>query len=261
MRDGGGARALEGHIVAELGMALAVAGDTLHGAATVVPELVVPGADQLRTAVLAVWTDLVAGLLVGVSIAPRVPVTLDLDVHVGRPVGTGARVEAVGRTLKRGRTVTVVGVDFLADARPMATATASFVPSPDPTRTLPPVAEHIATNNASGRLRHPLPERARCRRTAPGVAELPRAADSVNASDTINGGLIALAVEEAALSVTGDRAALASLALRYLRPARVGPVVATAEVGDGLGRVTVRDAGSDDRVTAVATTRAGPPAP
>ena len=44
-------------------------------------------------------------------------------------------------------------------------------------------------------------------------------------------------------------------ALRYLRPARVGPVVAKADVLAGLGRVEVRDAGSDDRLAIVATTR------
>jgi hypothetical protein len=36
----------------------------------------------------------------------------------------------------------------------------------------------------------------------------------------------------------------------------VGPAIATAEVRAGLGRVEVRDAGSDDRLAVVATTRA-----
>jgi hypothetical protein len=48
------------------------------------------------------------------------------------------------------------------------------------------------------------------------------------------------------------------LALRYLRPVRVGPAVATAEVRAGLGRVEVRDAGSGDRPVATATTRLQP---
>jgi acyl-coenzyme A thioesterase PaaI-like protein len=103
-------------------------------------------------------------------------------------------------------------------------------------------------------LAEPFAARAGCRRRAPGVAELPRTADGLNAAGTVNGGLIALAVEEAALSLAPG-ATLTSLALRYLRPVRVGPAVATAEVRAGLGRVEVRDAGSDDRPVATATTR------
>jgi hypothetical protein len=43
--------------------------------------------------------------------------------------------------------------------------------------------------------------------------------------------------------------------MRYLQPARVGPVVARAEVREGLGRVEVRDEGNDDRLCVVATSR------
>jgi hypothetical protein len=45
------------------------------------------------------------------------------------------------------------------------------------------------------------------------------------------------------------------MALRYLRPVRIGPAVATADVRAGLGRVEVRDAGGDDRAVVTATTR------
>jgi hypothetical protein len=48
---------------------------------------------------------------------------------------------------------------------------------------------------------------------------------------------------------------LSSLDMRYLQPARVGPVVARADVRDGLGRVQVRDEGNDDRLCVVATSR------
>ena len=101
----------------------------------------------------------------------------------------------------------------------------------------------------------PFAERAGCRRDAPGVAVLPRSPDGLNAAGTVNGGLIALAVEEAALSLTPG-ASLSSMALRYLRPVRTGPAVARADVHAGLGRVEVRDAGGDDRPAVTATTRA-----
>jgi acyl-coenzyme A thioesterase PaaI-like protein len=101
----------------------------------------------------------------------------------------------------------------------------------------------------------PLAERAGCHRRAPGVAVLPRSDDGLNAAGSVNGGLIALAVEEAALSLTPGTT-LVSMALRYLRPVRSGPAVATAEVLSGLGRVEVRDAGGDDRPAVTAVTRA-----
>jgi acyl-coenzyme A thioesterase PaaI-like protein len=72
----------------------------------------------------------------------------------------------------------------------------------------------------------------------------------------INGGLIAVVIEEAVLSAsTGG--ALDGLTVRYLRPGRVGPFVATAQLSPGLARVEVRDAGAEDRLLIVATGRVG----
>jgi hypothetical protein len=48
----------------------------------------VPGTSRLRTSILATWADNLAGLLAVYAMAPRVPVTLDLDVH---PVTATAR--------------------------------------------------------------------------------------------------------------------------------------------------------------------------
>lgn len=200
---------MEAHIVTELGMAIQLAGEELHGTALVVPEMYVPETECARTSIIATWTDLLAGLLVGEVLAPRVPVTLELAVDLyTEPVGCG-RLHAVGRILKAGRSVVVAGVDFTAED------------------------------------------------DEPGVAVLARADDGLNASNTINGGLIALAVEEAALS-RAPGATLSSLAMRYLRPARIGPVVATAARYGELARVQVRDAGNDDRLAVVATTRTFP---
>jgi acyl-coenzyme A thioesterase PaaI-like protein len=86
------------------------------------------------------------------------------------------------------------------------------------------------------------------------VAEVPRTDDGLNSTNTLNGGLIALAAEEAVLSLSPG-ATLSSLCLRYLRPVRVGPAVATATLTSGLGQVEVRDAGNENRLAALATTR------
>jgi acyl-coenzyme A thioesterase PaaI-like protein len=242
----------DGHILGELGFAVRRDGDGFRGSAEVVPEMWVPGTTSLRTSIVATWIDWVAGMLSIDTIAPRVPVTLELDVHVHDRLPGDGPVHAVARLLKAGRTVVVCGVDILdGDGQPVALGTASFMAAPNPGFSLPQDDDLDGWRPRGGQLRQPFAERAGCRRTAPGVAVLPRSEDGLNASDSINGGLIALAVEEAALSVTPGTM-LASLAMRFLRPVRVGPAVATAEVRAGLGRVEVRDG---DRPAVVATTR------
>lgn len=244
-----------GHILMELGFSVSRAGDEVHGEARVVPEMWAPGTSSLRTSILATWVDHVAGLVAITVLAPRVPVTLELDVHVYGQAPADGSIHAVARLLKAGRTVVVCGVDVTdGDGEPVAIGTASFMVAPDPRAELPDSLSFDRTADPDLRLRQPFAERAGCRRRQPGVAVLPRSDDGLNAAGTINGGLIALAVEEAALSLAPG-ATLSSMALRYLRPVRTGPAVATADVRAGLGRVDVRDAGGDDRPAVTATTR------
>jgi acyl-coenzyme A thioesterase PaaI-like protein len=254
--DGDADRRAAGHILSELGFATGRSGDEIHGSAPVVPEMWVPGTTSLRTSILAAWVDLVAGLAAIGVLAPRVPVTLELDVHVYEEAPAGGTVQAVSRLVKAGRSVVVCGVDLTDhDGRPVAIGTASFMAAPDPRLELPRHISLDAMPVPRGPLRRPFAERAGCLRREPGVAVLPRSDDGLNASGSVNGGLIALVVEEAALSLTPG-ATLSSMALRYLRPVRSGPAVATAEVRTGLARVEVRDAGGDDRPAVTATTRA-----
>ena len=245
------------HIIAELGLRVDVAGDELHGTATVRPEMFVPGTSGLRLSVLATWSDHIAGLMAAHAIAPRVPVTLDLDVHLfADPVGWDT-VQATARPLKVGKAIVVVGVDFRAGGDAVATGTASFMAAPDVTLTMPSVTDSILLSQTPRpALSVPFAERAGCERAEPGLAVLPMTDESKNSSKTLNGGLLALAIEEAALSAAPDGTVLSSLTMRYLRPVRVGPAVASADVRAGLGVVTVHDAGADDRLAVSATTRA-----
>jgi acyl-coenzyme A thioesterase PaaI-like protein len=244
---------MRGHILSELGFDVDRVGDEIHGAGIVTPEMLVPGTPTLRTSILAAWADLVAGLCVAEVIAPRVPVTLHLDVHLFDSPPAGAEVHAAARALKAGQSVVVLSVDFRADGEAIGLGTVGFMRAPDATMVMP---DHGLTGAKTGgaRLRVPLAERARVQHPEPGVAIVPNDDDSRNASNTLNGGLIALVVEEAALSLTPGET-LASLTLHYLQPVRVGPAVATAHVRGGLGRVEVRDAGAEDRLAVVATTR------
>jgi acyl-coenzyme A thioesterase PaaI-like protein len=150
--------------------------------------------------------------------------------------------------------VFVAGVDFTSErGEPIAIAAASFMSAPDPAVRLPATLSVDAP--ASGeRLRMPLAQRAGCARREPGVAVLPRSEDGLNSANSVNGGLIALAAEEAVLSLAPE-ATLCSLGLRYLGAVRAGPLVATARVHDGLGQVELRDAGNGNRLSATATAR------
>lgn len=241
------------HILLELGLTTRKIGDELHACAVITPEMHVPGTAHLRTSILATWADTLAGLLASQVMGPRVPVTLELDVNLYRPAPGVGEVRAFGRTVKVGRSVFVAEMEFTVDDEPVAVAAASFMVAPNPDVRLP--HQLSIDMPATGlRLTKPLAERAGCERRSPGVAVLPRSEDGLNASNTFNGGLIALAAEEAVLSLAPGES-LCFLGLRYLQAARVGPVVATARLRDGVGRVELRDSGNDNRLTTLATAR------
>lgn len=251
---------LERHIMRDLGFDVVAAGDEMHGSAHVVPEMWVPGTEALRTSILATWADVAAGYIAIGLFTPGVPVTLDLDVHLFAPAVRCDEVHLVARAQKAGRSVSVLSID-IADGggRTLGFAHATFMAAPNPALKMPTVVRDEALLQPHpARLEVPFAERAGCERVAPGVASIPMRPDGLNASGTLNGGLLALAVEEAALSVEPPGTTLSSLAMRYAQPVRVGPAVAHADVRDGLGNVVVRDTGRDDRLAVIATTRAFP---
>lgn len=241
------------HILSELGFSTRRVGEELHGSASVTSQMHVPGTSRVRTSVLAAWADLLTGLLATQVIAPRVPVTLELDVHLYRPAPAAGEILGIARTVKAGRSTFVADVDFTVDGEPLAISKGLFMTAPDPDVRLPPI-HGLETPASVERLAVPLAERAGCERRRAGTAALPRSEDGLNATDSVNGGLIALVAEEAVLSLApGDT--LRSLGLTYLQAARVGPVVATAHLRDGLARGELRDSGNGDRLTGLVTAR------
>jgi uncharacterized protein (TIGR00369 family) len=242
------------HLLQELGFTIRQTEGSLRGTGTVTPHMHVPGTQRLRTSILASWADMICGVLAAQAMTPRVPVTLELDVHLYRPAPTKGTVTAIGRTVKAGRSVIVAEVEFCDEREEtVAFGAGSFMAAPDARLTLPGLTSIDMPPRAPA-LTMPLADRAGCRRERPGTAVLPRSEDGLNGSNTVNGGLIALAAEEAVLSLLPGET-LCSLHLRYLQPVRVGPAVATAVVRGGLGRVELRDRGRDDRLAVTATAR------
>ena len=164
----------------------------------------------------------------------------------------------VGRVQKSGRTVSVLSVDIAGDGDALGFAHATFMASPNPALRMPTIVEDRGLLSPHpSRLEVPFAERAGCERLAPGIASVPMRPDALNASGTLNGGILALVVEEAALSAA-TTVGLSSLSMRYAQPVRVGPAVARVAMHDGLGQITVHDTGRDDRLSVIATTRSFP---
>lgn len=236
-------------LVQELGLNTRADGDRQYGTATVVEGMLVPGTTNLRSSVVTVWVDIVCGHFAVAQLTPRVPVTLELGLDLYREPAGLHQVRLEGRVAKAGRSVVVATVD-LADEedRPIGVAHASFVAAPDTELRFDGDIEM----RSGALLDRPFAERAGCVRVAPGTARLPRPPDGGNSAGTLNGGLLSLVAEEAALSAT-DARGLSHLALRYLRPVRRGPAVARAEIVGEVANIEIHDEGDGDRLAVIAT--------
>ncbi len=104
----------------------------------------------------------------------------------------------------------------------------------------------------------PLADRIGARVLAPGVAEVPRRTDGLNATGAIQGGLVAVAAEEAAMSLVAQPTVPYALNVRYLRQFSIGPCRAVA-TGDGQASVVRLTDVGNGRIGAIATVRLGDP--
>jgi acyl-coenzyme A thioesterase PaaI-like protein len=245
-------------VFGELGLKLEACGDDLVGKAEVVPTMLVPDSDILRVSVLAIWADTIIGLIAMQTIAPRVPATLELDIHVLAPIKNCKTVCARARITKSGKSALIFSIAFTDETdRPLAFGHSIFMAIPDPNISIPTGDWALKRFSEGGTrtLLQPLAKRVRCERLEPGVASLPWAADTQNSTKAINGGILAVAIEEAVLSslAVGEQT-LSSMIVRYLRAVRSGPAIATAHVSHGLGQVEVIDS-SNQALSAVATIR------
>jgi acyl-coenzyme A thioesterase PaaI-like protein len=242
------------HVVAELGLRTVADGPAIRGSAPVVPELCVPDTPILRTSVLAIWADILTGYVAGQALNPRIPVTLDLEVQVSGCARVGDQISAEATALKAGRTVVVCETRFRNDTTGelVALAHVSFVASPDPAHVFPNGFPSLA--RLDGRLTMPLAERLHLRTVAPGTVEMPRRPGGLNAVGAIQGGLVAVSAEQAAMSLGAGTSVVSVFSLRYLRGVAVGPARAVAEEHGGFSVVHVTDAGSG-KLCVIATSR------
>jgi len=241
-------------VISELGMIIRPDGDDLISHVTIFEGMKIPGTDILRLSVIAAWADTVLGVQAMKNILPSVPATVELDVHLIRPIIGKSSIVLRARAAKIGRTISEFIVDFNDESgAALGHGHALFMATPNPQYSLPPgdwVFKGFATPSPG--LTMPLAERIGCERKAPGVAALPWARDIQNATKAINGGLLAVPIEDAALSAAAAGQSLSSMTITYQRSIRTGPAIARAQIAECLGRVEVTDA-SNDKLAAFAT--------
>ncbi len=241
----------------ELGLHVEVGpeSDTLLGHAEIGPEVCIPEAGVLRPSVLLTWADILTGSLANERTLPKICMTVDLGVRVVAPIPDGAAVTAIGRILKGGRTLTFTETTFSIDTEVVARCLGTFVASPRPQDTA--TSAFAAVTSREHTTRRPpasVTEMLGSIVLAPGVVEVPRAARILNWADTVQGGAVAAAAEEAVLALDGPSVPI-ELDVRYLGAVREGPMRASAERFGPWMRAEVRDAGNGDRLAAVATAR------
>jgi acyl-coenzyme A thioesterase PaaI-like protein len=223
----------------------------LQGTVTLTPEMLTPEADRPLLSVLATVADVFTGMPVTIHRPGTVALTVDLVLRLLRPVGAG-RYPIESTVVKYGRTVIVTEAVIRDDRGPIAHCWATFVPF-----SVPNLAARTSTTGpriGGGGLRAPFIDAVGVRVVAPGVAEVDKTAYTLQPAGTIQGGALCALVEAAGRSVL-DRP-LADIDLRFRATVKHGPARATAvALDEQTARVTVVDAGDNDRMTAVGLAR------
>lgn len=237
------------------------------------PEICADG--RLLRTILVSAVDLVASFFVREAAGTDVTMTSDLSLRAHASVGEEGPLEASGRLLRSGRRMVTTEVRIERGGTLLALGESTFVRSPraavqgqpapsmDDLR-VPPILERHP-------LIRPLAEEVGvlCDANRPGEAMLPLRPEVLNPEGVLQGALVGLLVESAALSLatsaapadaaggTGAGPFLEEIDLRYLAANRAGPISARASWIDApsMMRVELRDAGQPSRITASAFVR------
>jgi uncharacterized protein (TIGR00369 family) len=246
----------------------AEAPSAMAGRAPIDPHLRGTG-DGLRTGALITVLDSLGGLMSGLAVHPRWIVTTNLMVTVAELSHRGP-LGLSGRVLRQGRNSVVSAlrvVDEGAGDRPVAAATmTSAVLDPGAMRLdfKRPLVVPMPLPSGDERT----PEDFFCIEPGEGPITRLRLEDRLrNPWGILHGGALAVLADVAACRAAsrsgGPVRAAADTVLHYLQPARIGPIEAhTTVVGNdqehSLVRVTIHDAGADNRAVMLASVRVVP---
>ena len=214
------------HVVSDLDFEceLSTEGGSMAGHAVISDALRFDGSAIVRPSVLATIADCVTGLPACLATSPALAVTLDIVVRtVGAPSDDDLDITAV--IIKPGRR-TVSGEVAFRDPRTGALVAHSYLHVHGVTP--PPGLRSAAGGWYALRWVHArlVPDHVGVRIIEPGVSEIDLTPFVAQASNTLQGGIVALLGETAAHSSSGRP--VIDLDTRYLTAVRIGPGRATA---------------------------------
>jgi len=259
-----------GHFISTMRLEFGEEPDDRHavGAVMVDPYLQADGLPWPNMATLLTMADVLIGRLASHHTRPRISVTSDLGIRLFRQA-IDERVECRARLLKVGRTMSVGDAEFFSESGEMiGTALGTFLASPRPADV---AAQGFAFGQPDENPRaRTLAEHVGIATPEPGVADMAALrSDLTNATQSLQGGIVALLGEVATYSAFGSddvgTQVVDTLEVHYLSAGRTGPFRASAEclsltTNGGYFRVQVRDLGRD-RLTAVIETTTRPLGP
>ena len=239
-----------GHLLRRLAISVlpdAADRQVLYSSIPLVPELFVDG--RFRLSVIATMVDMAAGTMsVGIT-QPDWTATFDMATHRVGEAEPGAMADGVTRLVRSGKNIVVSETTVSAGGHTIAYAETTFSRLPHRDGTPAAVAVDQPKHYGRGELPLPAPlaEVIGFRRQQPGVVELDLQPLIRNSTGSIQGGVSAMAMEEAALHLAGPGSTLDFLHVYYLSADRTGPYHATATglrtIPSGTtGRVELRGA-------------------
>jgi acyl-coenzyme A thioesterase PaaI-like protein len=251
------------HFIATLGFEHVIEDHVAAGSVTI-DEYLCTGPGWPGVAALLTFADVLIGRLASRRTAPRISVTADLSVWVLGPLPPDGRISMSATLIKTGQSMSVGETEITASTsgHVVAAALGTFLASPRPVDRVPErLASGFPTIDRRQVVIAPtLAEHVGLTVLEPGVTEIQRRPDLMNAAESLQGGLVALlgelAAQSAAGAATGSPHVVESLEVHYLAAARTGPFRATArllstETDRALARVDVRDQGRENRLASV----------
>lgn len=259
-----------GHFMGSMDFTHELGEGTSQGSVTVTPHMCVEGSGWPLVSLPLTFADVMIGRLASQRTFPRISVTSDLNLRMLGPLPADGKLDIRAAVVKSGRSISVGETEFRAgaDGSLVARSLGTFQASPRPGDEAPEgFARPGGFHRTAEPLAEPFTDRVGLEILEAGLARISLREDLLNATQSLQGGMVALLGEVA--SATGATAAVGALQavdhldVRYLAAARVGPFVARAEIeaveaGRARVRTEIRDPGRDDRLCAIvlATTRA-----
>jgi len=222
----------------------------------------------LRPTILVSAVDLVASLFVREIAGTDATFTSDLSLRAPCE-WVPRRIDVRGEVMRSGKRLLTTAVRLEADGRDFAYGESTFARLPRTGDSVPRIEDlRLPDVIESNPLSQPLSDEVGIEIVDPaaGRVRLALRAAHRNPEGVLQGALVGLIVETAALALGDSRAETAriitELDLRYLAAARVGPIESFAwPIGSGeatMLRVELRDAGQQGRITTSALVRLAP---